>query len=434
MEEIDEDGLTAKEAALNKKVLGRDHNTSLFKDLSLADKAIVDGGTSKIVAPSLSSKEDNEQKEYGGISKGTKFKNLLELQMWLKDHAVKYHRPFKVKHSNSKVRYMVKCEEYKNHCPWVVRARVVKGGPQWKITSGVFTHRCRGKDIDVEGVKDDHPQLTSKFIAQRCAASIKILPTYPIKALIDLVHGLFAYTVKYGKAWKAKQEAFEILYGGWEESYNRLPMLLGAMAAANPGMYHVVEPLGSTTRKYNNATVRVFNRAFWAFGPCITAFRHCRPVMSVDGTFLTGKYKGTLLIAVGQDANDRLLPLAFALVSAENNDNWDWFFKHLRTKVIGPEREVCIISDRHQGILNAVEFNLEGHARLHHRWCMRHFVTNFYMACGKKEVSDLLQDFCLAFTARHFKKLYDKVYALAGEGGEEFLRRNFDDRQVGTCL
>jgi hypothetical protein len=27
--------------------------------------------------------------------------------MWLKDYAVKYHRPFKVEHSNSKVRYTV---------------------------------------------------------------------------------------------------------------------------------------------------------------------------------------------------------------------------------------------------------------------------------------------------------------------------------------
>ena len=52
------------------------------------------------------------------------------------------------------------------------------------------------------------------------------------------------------------------------------------------------------------------------------AFKHCRPVISVDGTFLTGQFKGTLLVAIAHDANDRLLPLAFALVTADNNDNW----------------------------------------------------------------------------------------------------------------
>ena len=50
-EEIDEDGLTAKEAKAFMNAFGRDHRTSLFSDLSLSDKAIVDGGTSKILGP-----------------------------------------------------------------------------------------------------------------------------------------------------------------------------------------------------------------------------------------------------------------------------------------------------------------------------------------------------------------------------------------------
>jgi hypothetical protein len=30
----------------------------------------------------------------------------------------------------------------------------------------------------------------------------------------------------------------------------------------------------------------------------VADFAHCRPVISVDGTFLTGKYKGTLMVTV----------------------------------------------------------------------------------------------------------------------------------------
>jgi hypothetical protein len=48
------------------------------------------------------------------------------------------------------------------------------------------------------------------------------------------------------------------------------------------------------------------------------AFRHCRPVLSIDGTFLIGKYEGTLLIAIGVDANNTLVPLTFGLVEREN--------------------------------------------------------------------------------------------------------------------
>jgi hypothetical protein len=45
--EIDEDGLIAKQAKGLKKLVGWVHRTSLFIDLSLTDKAIVDCGTSK---------------------------------------------------------------------------------------------------------------------------------------------------------------------------------------------------------------------------------------------------------------------------------------------------------------------------------------------------------------------------------------------------
>ena len=69
-----------------------------------------------------------------------------------------------------------------------------------------------------------------------------------IKSVIDLVKAIFHYKVKYGKAWKAKQAAFKMLYGTWEEAYNRIPRLLLAMAATNPGMIHVVEPYGEKQR------------------------------------------------------------------------------------------------------------------------------------------------------------------------------------------
>jgi hypothetical protein len=35
---------------------------------------------------------------------------------------------------------------------------------------------------------------------------------------------------------------------------------------------------------------RVLQRAFFSLGACINAFVHCRPVLCIDGTFLTGKY------------------------------------------------------------------------------------------------------------------------------------------------
>jgi hypothetical protein len=349
-EEIDEEGFTAKEAEAHEKVLGRDHRVPLFRDLSLADEAIVDGGMGVVLGPRpISHRDDNHA--MNGIASGIKFSTLLELKHWLKEYSVKHHRPYKVVHSDIKQRYTVKCEE--DGCPWVVRARPLKGGPDWHISSCVSTHMCRGMRMDGKDAKHEHRQLKSEFIAYRLSNSISSLPTMSIKSVQELVQAIFNYEVKYGKAWKAKQAAFKMLYGDWEEAYNRLPRLLGAMAAANPGMVHVVEPYGNKTRIYNGKKVRVFGRAFWAFQQCVRAFEHCRPIICVDGTFLTGQFKGTLLVAIANDGQNRLVPLAFALVEVENNDNWEWFFHILRTKVLPTHRETCVISDRHQGILKA---------------------------------------------------------------------------------
>ena len=234
---------------------------------------------------------------------------------------------------------------------------------------------------------------------------------------MGLVKEFFGYNIEYGKAWKAKHAAFKMLYGGWKEAYNRLPRLLGGMAYRNPSMFYAVEDVDG-----------VFRRAFWTFDQCIRAFHHCRPVVSIDGTFLTGKYKGSMLTAIAHDSGDRVLPVAFALVSGENNDNWEWFMKHVRTKVFSPSREVCIISDRHQGILNAMEIEIPGYARLHHRWCMRHFVANFYRACKNKELADDLTDVCVAFTNRSFTRRFDMLLAASNDGGKEFLRRYLGER------
>ena len=68
------------------------------------------------------------------------------------------------------------------------------------------------------------------------------------------------------------------------------------------------------TAQHVDPSVQVFKRVFWAFKPSIDGFQYCRSLITVDGTHLYGKYKGTLLIAMATDANFQLFPLAFVIV------------------------------------------------------------------------------------------------------------------------
>ena len=57
----------------------------------------------------------------------------------------------------------------------------------------------------------------------------------------------------------------------------------------------------------------VFQHIFWAFHPSIGGFNHYRPILSIDGTHLYEKYKGTLMITMSCDGNNKLFPLTFAI-------------------------------------------------------------------------------------------------------------------------
>ena len=96
-----------------------------------------------------------------------------------------------------------------------------------------------------------------------------------------------------------------------------------------------------------------FRYFFLAFGASVQGFQYCRPVISVDGTFLKGKSHGTLLLVTAQDGDNHLFPLAFSIVDSENDKSWSWFMMHLRI-VYGVRKDLVFVSDRHKSINKAV--------------------------------------------------------------------------------
>ncbi|XP_057733955.1 uncharacterized protein LOC130949176 [Arachis stenosperma] len=73
----------------------------------------------------------------------------------------------------------------------------------------------------------------------------------------------------------------------------------------------------------------LFKRVYISFEACKKGFvLGCRPFIGLDGTFLKGFYGGQLLTAIGQDANNQIFPIAYA-VMLETRDNWKWFLDHL---------------------------------------------------------------------------------------------------------
>ncbi|XP_016191942.1 uncharacterized protein LOC107632804 [Arachis ipaensis] len=133
-----------------------------------------------------------------------------------------------------------------------------------------------------------------------------------------------------------------------------------------------------------------FHRLFWTFSPCIEAFWHCKPLVSIDGTHLYGKYEGTLLVAIALDGNSNILPVAFAL--------------H-----VTPQPGLLVISDRHNGIKAALEAPDGGWLppAAYRAFCIQHVAANFALTFKGKDARRLLVNAAYAKTEVEFDYWFD---------------------------
>ena len=397
--------LTESDIEMMRRILpGRDLRVHAFRDLTLSDQAVAEGRDDELLdAP--------EATLSMVIEKGRVFKDLPALKRWLQHYAVIRKRPYKVLHSYAERRYTVVCD--KESCQWRVCGRKQKVTGKWKITKVVGPHTCAEHELTRK-----HRQLTSTLIAKRLMGILKEEPNMKVRTIIRTVKEVYdGFVISYGKAWRAKQRAWKMIYGDWESAYEKLPELLNAIKAVNPGMHYEYLPNPNKTKGGRE----IFFRAFWCFPQCVEAFKHCRPVFSIDGTFLLGKYRGTLLIAISCDANNMLVPMAFALVEKENKDSWGWFLRLVRIHVVGPGREVGVISDRHQGILNAVSERIEGYAPLHHRWCTRHLAENLLRKDSVKDNFERLQVAARQLEVKFFHEKLEEIKIATNAEGRQWL-------------
>ncbi|WVZ96667.1 hypothetical protein U9M48_042274 [Paspalum notatum var. saurae] len=240
-----------------------------------------------------------------------------ENQIELKDAVQRWsakclRKEFRVVKSSPQV-YDVKC--IRDDCPFKVHAYLGKYDTFWTV-SRIEHHTCI-----IEELESQHRNLTADFVAQHIYSKIVNNPGYEPKAIINSIDDDFQYKISYSKAYRAKQKTLEMRWGTYEASYHNLPCVLNTLCERNPSSYFEIKHFNLP----QDPTKRVLQRAFFVLRACINAFQYCRPVICIDGTFLTGRYKGTMLTAIAADGNNQVLPLAFAFVESENGDTGTGF-------------------------------------------------------------------------------------------------------------
>ncbi|GJQ91681.1 transposase, MuDR, MULE transposase domain protein [Tanacetum coccineum] len=151
----------------------------------------------------------------------------------------------------------------------------------------------------------------------------------------------------------------------------------------------------------------VFEMLFIAIGASIRTFRnYLRLVLMIDAAHLKGLYKGTNLVAVAMDGNNKTVPIAFGICKGETCPCWTWWLSVLR-ECIGDNPNLLFISDRHAAIALAVEneFPLAFHVV-----CCRHFMMNLSLKNQKRK--GLFWKICKAYTQEEFATSMSKLQML----------------------
>ena len=94
------------------------------------------------------------------------------------------------------------------------------------------------------------------------------------------------------------------------------------------------------------------------------------------------------LTAIDQDGDKVIFPLAFSLVKKECIGAWSWFMACIR-KHVTQRMGLCVISDRHAGILATMEEPEWRPSNAYHRFCLRHLLSNFNRAMGNVQLKKL---------------------------------------------
>ncbi|AAF26087.1 putative transcription factor interactor and regulator CCHC(Zn) family [Arabidopsis thaliana] len=281
---------------------------------------------------------------------GQRFKNVGEFREALRKYAIANQFGFRYKKNDSH-RVTVKCKA--EGCPWRIHASRLSTTQLICIKKMNPTHTCEGAG-GINGL-----QTSRSWVASIIKEKLKVFPNYKPKDIVSDIKEEYGIQLNYFQAWRGKEIAREQLQGSYKDGYKQLPLFCEKIMETNPGS------LATFTTKEDSS----FHRVFVSFHASVHGFLEaCRPLVFLDSMQLKSKYQGTLLAATSVDGDDEVFPLAFAVVDAETDDNWEWFLLQLRSLLSTP-CYITFVADRQKNLQESIPKVFE---KSFHAYCLRY--------------------------------------------------------------
>ncbi|RYQ81837.1 hypothetical protein Ahy_B10g100440 isoform B [Arachis hypogaea] len=154
----------------------------------------------------------------GEFAVGMEFSSRKAVIKAIKDYTIRRSVDYRV-YESEPLTFYAKCTQYGSGCDWLIRVSMISRKYCWVIRRYNGSHTCTRATIS-----QDHSKLDSITIAEAIKPLVGADPSLKVKSVIAEVQSKFNYTVSYRKAWLAKQRAVEKIFGGWEASFEALPI------------------------------------------------------------------------------------------------------------------------------------------------------------------------------------------------------------------
>ena len=221
-------------------------------------------------------------------------------------------------------------------CPWMVYCSYDRRKQKLMVKTYVNDHKCERTGYS--------KILKRSAIASLFAERLRLNPKLTAKEIQAEILREYKMEVLENSCIKAKTKVMKERRKTHEEHFDKIWDYQAEILRSNPGSTMEIETIPGATV----GTKQRFYRLYMCFQAQKEAWKKtCRPVIGLDGAFLKWDIKGQLLAAVGRDGDNRIVPIAWAVVEIENDTNWDWFVKRLALDLgLEDGNDFVIMSDK----------------------------------------------------------------------------------------
>ncbi|KAF6171993.1 hypothetical protein GIB67_029411 [Kingdonia uniflora] len=103
------------------------------------------------------------------------------------------------------------------------------------------------------------------------------------------------------------------MQGSFEHTYQLLTSYFAKVRLVDPDLVFDIQTTSCKDKR--------FIRCFWNFGRSKKTYKLLRPIVVINGTFLKGRYRGTLLTTIAIDPSNYIFLLAFSITDSETTES-----------------------------------------------------------------------------------------------------------------